>query len=178
QPFPSLAEPEFVNEPPADFALDDARRTMDLALQQVQSQLGKSYPLVINGQQVTTDEGIPSVNPARPEQIVGYSAAGDCVNVMDAVAAARGTFSRWSQTSFEERARIIQRVADRLRQRRYELSAWEVLEVGKTWMEADADVVEAIDFCEFYAEEARRLGRGRLTQDIPGEVSIETYIQI
>ena len=95
---------------------------------------------------------------------------------MEAVAAARVAFSRWSQTSFDERARVIRRVADRIRQRRYELAAWEVFEVGKTWAEADADVVEAIDFCEFYAEEARRLGRGRLTQDIPGEVSIETYI--
>jgi RHH-type proline utilization regulon transcriptional repressor/proline dehydrogenase/delta 1-pyrroline-5-carboxylate dehydrogenase len=173
---PSLAQPEFVNEPPADFALNDARRKMDLALQQVQKQLGKHYPLVINGNQVTADEAVPSVNPARPEQIVGYGAAGNSVDVMEAVTAARGTFPRWSETSFEERARIIERVADRLRQRRFELAAWEVFEVGKTWTEADADVVEAIDFCEFYAEEARRLGRGRLTQDIPGEVSIETYI--
>jgi len=69
---PSLAQPEFLNEPPADFALNDARRKMELALEQVEQQLGKSYPLVINGKQVAADEGIPSVNPARPEQIVGY----------------------------------------------------------------------------------------------------------
>jgi len=173
---PSMAEPEFINEPPADFATNDARQKMDLALQQVQKQFGQHYPLVINGKPVTADDKLASVNPARPDQIIGYSAAGNSVNVMDAVAAARVAFSRWSQTSFDERARIIQRVAARLRQRRYELAAWEVFEVGKTWTEADADVVEAIDFCDFYAEEARRLGRGRLTQDIPGEVSIENYI--
>jgi RHH-type proline utilization regulon transcriptional repressor/proline dehydrogenase/delta 1-pyrroline-5-carboxylate dehydrogenase len=173
---PSMAEPEFINEPPADFATNDARQKMDLALQQVQKQFGQHYPLVINGKPVTADDELASVNPARPDQIIGHSAAGDSVNVMDAVAAARVAFSRWSQTSFDERARIIQRVAARLRQRRYELAAWEVFEVGKTWTEADADVVEAIDFCDFYAEEARRLGRGRLTQDIPGEVSIENYI--
>ena len=173
---PSMAEPEFINEPPADFATNDARQKMDLALQQVQKQFGQHYPLVINGKSVTTDDELASVNPARPDQIIGNSTAGNSVNVMDAVAAARVAFSRWSQTSFDERAHIIQRVAERLRQRRYELAAWEVFEVGKTWTEADADVVEAIDFCEFYAEEARRLGRGRLTQDIPGEVSIENYI--
>src|SRR5258708_1819326 len=149
---------------------------MDLALQQVQKQFGQHYPLVINGKSATTNDELASVNPARPDQIIGNSTAGNSVNVMDAVAAARVAFSRWSQTSFDERAHIIQRVAERLRQRRYELAAWEVFEVGKTWTEADADVVEAIDFCEFYAEEARRLGRGRLTQDIPGEVSIENYI--
>jgi RHH-type transcriptional regulator, proline utilization regulon repressor / proline dehydrogenase / delta 1-pyrroline-5-carboxylate dehydrogenase len=173
---PGMAEPEFINEPPADFATNDARQKMDLALQQVQKQFGNHYPLIINGKSVTTDDELASVNPARPDQIIGHGTAGNSVNVMEAVAAARVAFSRWSQTSSEERARLIQRVAARLRQRRYELAAWEVFEVGKTWTEADADVVEAIDFCEFYAEEARRLGRGRLTQDIPGEVSIETYI--
>src|SRR5258708_27867890 len=173
---PSMVEPEFINEPPADFAANDARQKMDLALQQVQKQFGQHYPLVINGKSVTTDDELASVNPARPDQIIGYSTAGNSVNVMEAVAAARVAFSRWSQTSFDERARSIQRVAARLRQPRYELAAWAVFEVGKTWTEADADVVEAIDFCEFYAEEARRLGRGRLTQDIPGEVSIENYI--
>jgi len=173
---PSMAEPEFINEPPADFATHDARQKMDLALQQVQKQFGKHYALVINGKSVAADDEFSSVNPARPNEIVGSIAAGNSVNVMDAVAAARVAFPRWSQTSFDERARVIRRVADRLRQRRYELAAWEVFEVGKTWAEADADVVEAIDFCEFYAEEARRLGRGRLTQDVPGEVSIETYI--
>jgi RHH-type proline utilization regulon transcriptional repressor/proline dehydrogenase/delta 1-pyrroline-5-carboxylate dehydrogenase len=173
---PSMAEPEFINEPPADFAIHDVRQKMDLALQQVQKQFGKHYALVINGKSVAADNEFSSVNPARPNEIVGSIAAGNSVNVMEAVAAARVAFSRWSQTSFDERARVIRRVADRIRQRRYELAAWEVFEVGKTWAEADADVVEAIDFCEFYAEEARRLGRGRLTQDIPGEVSIETYI--
>jgi RHH-type transcriptional regulator, proline utilization regulon repressor / proline dehydrogenase / delta 1-pyrroline-5-carboxylate dehydrogenase len=173
---PSMAEPEFINEPPADFAISDARLKMGLALQEVQKQFGKHYALVINGKSVAADDEFSSVNPARPNEIVGSIAAGNSVNVMEAVAAARVAFSRWSQTSFDERARVIRRVADRIRQRRYELAAWQVFEVGKTWAEADADVVEAIDFCEFYAEEARRLGRGRLTQDIPGEVSIETYI--
>jgi RHH-type proline utilization regulon transcriptional repressor/proline dehydrogenase/delta 1-pyrroline-5-carboxylate dehydrogenase len=71
---------------------------------------------------------------------------------------------------------LLERVADKLRAARYELAAWEVFEVGKTWSEADADVVEAIDFCTFYAQEMRRLGIGRLTQDVPGEVSIENYV--
>ncbi len=63
-----------------------------------------------------------------------------------------------------------------MRSARYELAAWEVLEVGKTWSESDADVVEAIDFCTFYSQEMRRIGNGRLTQDVPGEVSIESYV--
>ena len=44
-----------------------------------------------------------------------------------------------------------------MRRRRFELAAWEVYECGKPWREADADVAEAIDFCEYYAREMRRL---------------------
>ena len=44
-----------------------------------------------------------------------------------------------------------------MRKRRFELAAWQVYECGKQWREADADVAEAIDFCEYYAREAVRL---------------------
>ena len=46
--------------------------------------------------------------------------------------------------------------ADLMRRRRHELNATLVLEVGKTWTEADADTAEAIDFCEYYAREMLR----------------------
>ena len=83
----------------------------------------------------------------------------------------------WSRTSGgDSRSKFLERLADKMRAARYELAAWEVFEVGKTWAEADADVVEAIDFCTFYSREMRRLGIGRLTQDVPGEVSIENYV--
>ena len=81
---------------------------MDLALQEVQKQFGKHYALVINGKSVAADEEFSSVNPARPNEIVGSIAAGNSVNVMEAVAAARVAFSRWNQTSFDERARYSQ----------------------------------------------------------------------
>ena len=65
---PSLAEPEFINEPPADFAINAARQKMDLALQEVQKQFGKHYALVINGKSVAADKEFSSVNPARPNR--------------------------------------------------------------------------------------------------------------
>src|SRR5208283_94188 len=94
-----------------------------------------------------------------------------------AVDTARKAFVAWSKTSAESRSKLLERLADKMRADRYELAAWEILEVGKTWAEADADVVEAIDFCIFYAEEMRRFGHGRLTQNLPGEISIENYVQ-
>ena len=172
---PSFAEPRFTNEPPADFALTMARTKMSEALETVRGKLGKNYPLVIDGKERTPDRQMPSVNPALPSQVVGSVALGGTSDVVDAVDAAKRAFAKWSRTSVAERARFLERVADKMRARRYELAAWQVFEVGKTWTEADADVVEAIDFCVFYAEEMRRLGRGRLTQDVPGEVSTEHY---
>ena len=57
-----------------------------------------------------------------------------------------------------------------MRERRFELAAWEVFECGKPWREADADVAEAIDFCEFYAREMLRLAEPR-RRDVPGETN-------
>ncbi len=58
---------------------------------------------------------------------------------------------------------------------RFELAAWEVYECGKPWREADADVAEAIDFCEFYAREMIRLAEPR-RRDVPGETNAIEHI--
>ena len=74
----------------------------------------------------------------------------------------------------ETRAGILERTAALLSERRFDLAALEVLEAGKTWPEADADLCEAIDFCRYYAREMRRLSCGRL--DVPGEEIRHEYI--
>ena len=70
---------------------------------------------------------------------------------------------------------MLVRAAAWLRERRDELSALQVFEAGKPWAEADADVCEAIDFCEYYAREARRLDHGGAVQSPPGERNRLTY---
>ena len=92
------------------------------------------------------------------------------------MATAKQSLIAWSANSGEERCRLLERLAAKLRENRYDLAAWEVFEVGKNWVEADADVCEAIDFCAFYAMEMRRLNRGRVTQETAGEISIESYL--
>ena len=74
-----------------------------------------------------------------------------------------------------ERCQLLERVAEILERRRFELSALEVFEVGKPWTQADGDIAEAIDFCTFYARQMRRIGRPRLTQNVPGEESYQHY---
>ena len=62
-----------------------------------------------------------------------------------------------------------------MRDRRFELAAWEVYECGKPWAEADADVAEAIDFCEFYAREMIRLAEPR-HRDVSGETNFTEHL--
>jgi RHH-type proline utilization regulon transcriptional repressor/proline dehydrogenase/delta 1-pyrroline-5-carboxylate dehydrogenase len=148
---------------------------MQSALREVRKLLGEKHPLYIGGEKIWTDNLTPSVNPAEPTEIVGYGTEAGIDEAERAVKAARAAFEKWRWTSFEERARLLERAADILERRRYELSAVEVFEVGKPWSEADADIREAIDFCTFYAQQMRRLGRPKLTQQVPGEESYHHY---
>jgi RHH-type proline utilization regulon transcriptional repressor/proline dehydrogenase/delta 1-pyrroline-5-carboxylate dehydrogenase len=163
------------NSPLVNFAYKDSQEKMQGALREVRKRFGEKYPLVIGGEKVWTDQLTPSVNPSAPDQIVGYGSEAGIPEAERAVKAAREAFRKWSRTRFEERARLLERVADIMERRRYELSAVEVFEVGKPWNEADGDIREAIDFCRFYAQQMRRLGRPKLTQRVPGEDSYHHY---
>jgi RHH-type proline utilization regulon transcriptional repressor/proline dehydrogenase/delta 1-pyrroline-5-carboxylate dehydrogenase len=165
----------FKNAPLVSFVYKDSQDKMQSALREVRKRFGEKYPLVIGGEKVWTDELTPSVNPSAPDEIVGYGSEAGIPEAERAVQAARAAFTMWSRTPFEERTRLLERAADILERRRFELSAVEVFEVGKPWNEADADIREAIDFCTFYAQEMRRLGRPKLTQQIPGEESYHHY---
>ena len=165
----------FKNAPLVSFVYKDSQDKMQSALREARKRFGEKYPLVIGGEKVWTNELTPSVNPSAPEEIVGYGSEAGIPEAERAVKAARAAFGKWSWTPFEERARLVERAADILERRRYELSAIEVFEVGKPWNEADADIREAIDFCRFYAHEMRRLGRPKLAQQVPGEESYHHY---
>ncbi|PYI42522.1 MAG: L-glutamate gamma-semialdehyde dehydrogenase [Verrucomicrobia bacterium] len=163
------------NSPLVNFVYKDSQDKMCSALREVRNRFGEKYPLVIGGEKVWTDQLTPSVNPSAPDEIVGYGSEAGIPEAERAVKAAREAFGKWSRTSVEERARLLERAADIMERRRYELSAVEVFEVGKPWKEADADIREAIDFCRFYADQMRRLGRPKLTQRVPGEESYHHY---
>src|SRR5438874_1213043 len=165
----------FRNAPLVSFIYKDNQDKMQSALREVRKRLGEKHPLYIGGEKIWTDNLTPSVNPAEPTEIVGYGTEAGVDEAARAVKAARAAFEKWRWTSFEERAQLLERAADILERRRYELSAVEVFEVGKPWSEADGDIREAIDFCTFYAQQMRRLGRPKLTQQVPGEESYHHY---
>ena len=158
-----------------NFVHRESQEKMRAALAEVRTRLGRKYPLVIDGDKVWTANTIASLNPSRPDETVGHVAEAGIAEADRAVIVAREAFHKWSFTPFEERAQLLERVAAIMDRRRFELCALEVYEVGKAWAEADGDIREAIDFCLFYAQQMRLLGRPRLTQHVLGEESYQHY---
>src|SRR3989449_9736489 len=151
---------------------------MRAAIEKVRAQLGREYDLVIGGKRVKTSDKIKSINPAKPSQVVGLHQKAGKDHVEPAMKAALQAFQSWSRASVEERASRLFRVGDLLRERKFEFCAWLVFEVSKNWAEADGDIAETIDFCEYYSREALRLARTELPVQMPGERDTLMYIPL
>lgn len=173
---PSAAPiPPFANEPMADFTRADVRQAFQQAIASVRQELGRTYPLWIGGREVFTDDRIPSVNPANPDEVIGSVCQAGREHIDQALEAAQKAFPLWRDLSPEDRAGYLFKAADIARKDIYRLSAWQILEVGKQWDQAYADVAEAIDFLEYYGREMLRLGKPRRMGRAPGEFSQLMY---
>jgi RHH-type proline utilization regulon transcriptional repressor/proline dehydrogenase/delta 1-pyrroline-5-carboxylate dehydrogenase len=171
---PPLPLVGYANAPDTDYARGDHREAAWAALDQVKDALGKTYLPLINGQWVTTQETIDSVNPCRPQEIVGRVGLIDLEQAEEAMDAAKQAFPAWKNTPVSERCALLRRAAELMEERRHLLNAWICLEVGKILPQADAEVSEAIDFCRYYAEEMERLDQGH-NYDIAGETNRYHY---
>ncbi|NMM54414.1 L-glutamate gamma-semialdehyde dehydrogenase [Paenibacillus aquistagni] len=169
---------EFRNEPFTDFSAEANKQAMEDALRLVEAELGRTYPLVINGEKIQTTKLGRSINPGNKEQLVGQMSQADKEQALAAIAAADTAFADWKLVSPEERAGYLFKAAAEIRRRKFEFSAWLVYEVGKNWGEADADVAEAIDFLEFYGREMLRLAAPQPLTPYPGEHNQLTYIPL
>jgi RHH-type proline utilization regulon transcriptional repressor/proline dehydrogenase/delta 1-pyrroline-5-carboxylate dehydrogenase len=161
--------PPFTNDAMIDFTVPDNRKAFVEALADVRSRFGQTVPLYIGGRDVTTADLIPTTNPAKPAEVVASICQAGRPEIDDAIAAAKKAALTWRDTSPADRAAYLRRAADICRKRIWELSAWQVVEVGKQWDQAYHDVTEGIDFLEYYAREMLRLGAPRRMGRAPGE---------
>jgi 1-pyrroline-5-carboxylate dehydrogenase len=175
---PRSPQGDFRNEPFTDFKSHENQRAMLAALDTVAGQLGREYELVIGGEHFKTTDKIRSINPARPAQVVGIHQKAGAEHAEQAMQAALAAFEVWSRTTVEERVSLLLNAAHIIRERKFEFCAWLTYEVGKNWAEADADVGETIDFLEFYAREALRLGAATTPIQYPGERNELLYIPL
>jgi 1-pyrroline-5-carboxylate dehydrogenase len=175
-----MSLPPFSNEPLIDFTQEHERRALLQALDRVRGQLGRTYPMIIGGDEVVADGTMVSVNPARPSQVIGYVQDGRAEHARAAIEAADRAFERWKRVSPQERAEVIVGVAARMRERRHEFAAWNILEVGKTWDEADGEIAETIDFFEYYARQLlkREHDAETILESIPTERNRFRYLPL
>ena len=169
------AIPSFRNEPTIDFTNPCHRNAFPEAIAFVRQSLGKTYPLFIDGKDVATAEKIPSINPARPAEVVGYICQAGVEEVKRAIAAANKAFLSWADTEPNKRAEYLLKASAIARRRIFNLAAWQVLEIGKQWDQAYGDVAEAIDFLEYYAREMIRYSAPRKLGTDPGEINQHEY---
>ncbi len=169
---------EFRNEAFTDFSKEENAQAMRAALEKVKGELGRDYPLVVGNERVTTGSTLDSINPANKTEVVGRFQKATEELARRAVETAHETFATWRHVAPAERADLVFRVAAILRERRHEMSAWMIYEVGKTWAEADGDTAEAIDFCEFYAREMLRYAAPPPLTKIEGEENRLEYIPL
>lgn len=170
---PSL--PPYKIEPIMNFCKPENQRAMREAIARVRTKLNQEYFLIINGEPHRGIEIMPSENPAEPTEIIGRIHFAGIKEAEAAINSASARFPQWADTPVEERIQCMLKAAEIMRSRRLELAAWEILECGKTWEEADADVCEAIDYLEYYAREMARLEQPQLLGNIPGETNEYFY---
>jgi 1-pyrroline-5-carboxylate dehydrogenase len=170
--------PPFHNEPLTDFSNESNAAQMREAISAVESQLGREYPLIIAGKQYTTGDLLASPNPCNYDEVIGLVHKANVEMADLAIDNATAAFREWKKVAPEVRARYLLKFASLLRQRKAEFTAWVVLEVGKSWAEADADVAETIDFAEFYAREMIRYSREQPLTPLPGEQNELYYLPL
>ena len=168
----------FVNEPLSNFGDPAVAAKMQHAIDEVRGELGRDYPLVIDGEKVKTSATISSLDPSNPGTVVGRVSEGSREHAERAMNAAIARFQTWQHVAPEERASYLFKAAKRIRDRKFYYAAILVFEVGKSWAEADADVAETIDFLEFYGREALRYASEQPVTKIDGEDNALVYIPL
>ncbi|MGQ9465530.1 MAG: L-glutamate gamma-semialdehyde dehydrogenase [bacterium] len=169
---------KFSNEKYTDFTNRVNRKKMEKFLAEVEAQFGKEYEIIIGGERIRTENKLISYNPSKKDQVVGVFQKADEKIAEQAMQAALDAFKTWQYTPAKIRANYLFKMANIMRKRRLELDAWLVFEAGKNWVEADADIAEAIDFCEYYGREAIRYDKGPKLVQYPGEKNEQVYIPL
>ena len=158
---------KFHNEAVIDFSWVENRQRFAATLQQVRGEFRRTRR--------TSGSWLDSANPADPNEIVGRVRLASIAETDKAIDKAARFFPEWRATPSVERAEILFKAAEIMRQRRWQLAATELFEVGKGWREADADVCEATDYLDYYAHEMLRLAPPRETQQLPSETNTYFY---
>jgi 1-pyrroline-5-carboxylate dehydrogenase len=154
------------------FADESIHPKYESALKRFSKELGKHYPMQIEGRAVTAEKEFEHRSPIDTSIVVGNFQLGGEEHARAAIEAARRAFPEWSKTPWEARVRIMKKAADLIDERKFEIAVAITYEVGKNRTEALAEAWEAIDAIRLYArtmEEnkgyAKKMGPGGPGED-------------
>lgn len=167
---------KFKNEPFTDFFVHENKSKMEKALENLDKTKGNEYPLIIGGEKIYTEDKIKSINPCNYNDVIGFSSKGNIQLAEKAMEEALKAFENWRKVPARERASYLFKAAAIMRRRKFEFSALLIEEAGKNWVEADADVAEAIDFLEYYGRQMIKYDEGMNVGSIFGEINECYYI--
>lgn len=159
----------FKNEHLTDFTKESERTNFHKALIDARALLPIKVPIIVNGVAEESAKVEARICPSDTDMIVSHLSLADTKHADKALLMAKEHANKLHLLGFEERARQLNKLADILAHDRFLLSAIICYEVGKPWAECDADVAEAIDFCRYYADCARRELQPTKLGDLGGE---------
>ena len=166
----------FENHPLIDWTHASERTRFQETLAKKRSSFPIETVSVVNGKRlrgstVSTELRSPIHNTLKIANV--FEASFD--NLEEAIGSAEKAVQKWKDFGWEARAQLLDDLASEIANQRYDIMATQVFEVGKQWKEADGEICEAIDFCRYYAREARKLGKGFRVGNAPGEHSHYLY---
>lgn len=161
----------FQNEPYIDFTVPSARDQLAETVAGVSASLGKTSPLIINGERRFEGELETIRNPANTDEIIGKVHLAAPAHTGEAIHAAQAAFQSWRFVPYHQRSSLLLQAAQLARKRKLELSVLLSKENGKSIREAVADVAEGIDFLDYYARRMNEIGSGDTSGviSLPGE---------
>ncbi len=158
----------FVNESVLELRRAESRDVLTSALARLDASLPNRVPLLI-GDTPGSSEGLDSTDPSSPDRVVATSGRATAADVDRAVEIAQRDQRAWARRTPKDRAEALRAAAQILRNERHTLAAIQVRECAKPWIEADADVCEAIDHIEYAVCQALTLAEGKELLQLPGE---------
>jgi RHH-type proline utilization regulon transcriptional repressor/proline dehydrogenase/delta 1-pyrroline-5-carboxylate dehydrogenase len=173
--FEEFAMLDFTNAVSTGFGSAANREKIAGAIAGARQHLPRACPLLIGGERLESGRWIESHNPARPQEIVGRAAQATPAHADRAVAAATRALADWSHRAPAARADVLRRAGAMLEARRFELAAWLVLEIGKGPQQADAEITESIDYCNYHAALVERMALRPRRRNVPGEDNVLVY---
>ncbi|MBN4077386.1 proline dehydrogenase family protein [Sulfobacillus acidophilus] len=148
-------ENEFINCSYLDFTNEKVRRSFKDAVESIKTTFPQKVPVFIGANKRDNGASLKRICPSNNSIEVAKVVLATTNECEDAVKISYSAFLKWQKVPLERRCLMLENLAQKLQDDRLYLAALQTYEVAKPWADADADVAEAIDFCRYYAKQAR-----------------------